>query len=215
MLRNPEQASDLLNALLNGERVRMRYYMYPSYEQRDIELRVPTLAYGYGKGVEQCGWEDLGAPKELPKAEAEVLSEGDPNSENAGFALVQINGNDALTLRKQFDKFGGGCSFQVNSSSLFGMNRGTWTAEHYGKTISIYSGDGQKLFEAEGPGFEEKDEAWPAAAEAAEAAWKADPRGRMVVSSEYIGDDSTSLYGFRALWEWGMDRCGFPPIGND
>lgn len=54
---------------------------------------------------------------------------------------------------------------------------------------------------------------WEPAKRAAGVMWEAAPHGSVSIESGYV-EKSAMLYGFRELWTWGVDKCGFPAVSE-
>ena len=91
------EAKSVVDALLAGERVRLRYYDWPGYDEIDQELKAPNRAYVYNMAVEKCGWKDLGLSGELSAVELKIYQPDDPDSK--GYATVEVVGKFWATMR--------------------------------------------------------------------------------------------------------------------
>jgi len=92
----------------------------------------------------------------------------------------------------------------LRARELFGMKGGRWTSKStMDGSVLIRDADGHIVFV----------DAFPVGMDAAKSAWSAAPLGsiqQQPVSSPH--GPKAMLYGFRELWAWGSEHCGFPPI---
>lgn len=215
---NNKEAEAVINSLLKGEEVKIRYFDWPKYDKIDIKMKNPNLAYVYNKAVEMFGWKNLGIQPVLAPVKLSVYTPKEPDS--AGYAAVSVENILDLGLKKNFDKFGGGASISVGIKEAFGLHKGRWICKSVelggGKHLIIRNSEGIVVFKEELPRKygEVTGESWPAGERAAVAAWKSAPLGTIEIEGRY--GKRVLLYGFRELWKWGIDNAGFPSLeGKD
>lgn len=89
----------------------------------------------------------------------------------------------------------------------------------WGKTtVKIHAEDGKLLHEIE-PSLKLYDLSnspaitlWPAVMKLAPIVWRAAPLGRVELKSGFYKKKIGSLHGFRGLWNWAVENCGFPKL---
>lgn len=211
---NATQAAAVVRALLEGERMRYRYYDWPSYDSSDREVDAPNVAYAYNIAVERCGWRDLGVSGELGQAELSVYLGQE------GYVAINVVGNDDLRLRKGFDQYGGGCHIQLGVQGVFGRQAGNWTSEAVDRfdreRLVVFDADRNRVYSNRGgPSTFGRSQLeghpWPQSEAAARAAWEAAPDGSIELENSTYAK-RVSLYGFHELWRWGVENCGFPSV---
>jgi hypothetical protein len=208
-------ATALVKAVAKGERVRVRYVEWPSYEKADLEFSNFALPYVWSLASEKCGWPTLGIPPELPPAKLDIYQSEDPS--NKGYASVTVNGNRELGVQKGFDKYGGGCHITLGGHETVGMKGKNWTSDVVdlrGRTkLVVRDKSGTIIFEGKVPTTYGRSDAnpWPPGEQAVRAMWRAAPFGTVVLA-ESTYEPKAMLYGFRELWSWGMQNCSFPSL---
>jgi|GEM_PF-5900620 hypothetical protein len=178
---NTHEAAAVIRALVNRDRIRIRYYDWPSYDRQDHEVSPSPVSYVYNMGVKHCGWQDLGVSEDLRNAELRVYRGED------GFVSVQVIGNDNLSLTKGFEQSGGGCHITLGRVwGLFGRQADQWTSEQVDplnrNRLIISNANGDTMYEDyAGPRSYSRNRRngnpWPNAEDAAHAAWEAAPDG--------------------------------------
>lgn len=210
--------ANVQKALAARTPVKVRFFDWPSHDQHDRDIVSPAFAYAWGKAEKGCGWKSLGVPAELPKAELRVYTPA--GEENAGYAKLSVEGHDALGLQKNWDRYGGGCHLTVGLRETIGMMGGRWTNATVdlggSKRIVIRDADGKVLFDEKVPNtydpeMTKRGNPWEPAKRAASVMWEAAPHGSVSIESGYV-EKSAMLYGFRELWTWGVEKCGFPAV---
>ena len=208
-------ATALIKALANSERVRVRYVEWPSYEKADLEFSNFALPYVWSLASEKCGWASLGVPPELPPAKLDIYQSEDPNKK--GYASVTVHGNRELGVQKGFDKYGGGCHITLGGHETVGMKGKNWTSDVVdlrGRTkLVIRDKSGTIVFEDQVPTTYGRSDTnpWPAGEQAVRAMWRAAPFGTVVLD-ESTYEPKAMLYGFKELWRWGVENCSFPSL---
>lgn len=219
VVSDPAVAASVLKAIVDGKEVKIRYFDFPDRKYSDVQLKNPNVGYGYQRGVQTCGWKSIGASGELVPPQISVYQ----SEKNDGYAVARVVGNSDLTLNKDFDKSGGGCHFGVGIPKLFGMKKGQWVfheVDHSGMTsVVIRDSDGKIEFSAKLPkDYNLKDvfggNPFPEGEAAVRAAWKLAPTGTVELDPPTRYSKVAMLYGFRELWAWGVQNCGFPPLGQ-
>lgn len=212
---NKVEAESVINSLVKGEEVKLRYFDWPKYDIIDTKIKNPSLAYVYNKAAKIFGWKDFGIPPVLPPIKLSVYIPKEPDS--AGYATVKVEGILDLGLTKNFDKYGGGAIIDIGVNQTFGLHKGRWICKSValggGKHLIIRDSEGAIVFKEELP-KNYKDpitgETWPAGERAAVAAWKSAPLGSIEIEGSY--GKRVLLYGFREIWKWGIDNAGFPSL---
>jgi hypothetical protein len=209
-------AGKVVKALAARTPVKVRYYDWPSHDQHDREIVSPAFAYVWGKAEKACGWKPLGVPAELPQATLHVFESKDEITK--GYAKLMVDGNDTLGLQKGFDQYGGGCHITVGVIETVGMQAGQWTnalVDLGGRQrIVVRDETGKTVFDEKVPnsyGVTRTGNQWEPARRAAIAMWEVAPLGTVSIESSFV-EKQSSLWGFRELWNWGVDRCGFPAM---
>lgn len=208
---NKVEAESVINSLVKGEEVKLRYFDWPKYDTVDTKIKNPNLAYVYNRAAELFGWKNFGIPPTLAPAKLSVYIPKEPGS--AGYAIVSVEGIRDLGLKKNFDKYGGEASIEVGIKEVFGLQEGRWICKSVeqggGKHLIIRNSEGAIVFKEELP-KKYNDEKWPAGERAAIAAWKSAPLGSIEIEGSY--GKRVLLYGFRELWKWGIDNAEFPSL---
>jgi len=226
-LADPSLAPSVVKAVVAGEDVKIRFFTFPDRKMVDVAVENPNVGYGYKRAMAGCGWRDIGPRGELAPAKLSVYEATKP--ESAGYASASVVGNSQLTLNKGPDQYGGGCHIGVGVVKLFGLKMGQWVNENVdlnGRTsLVIRDSGGRVLFSSKVPSgygasvrlekgafVPQPGNPWPAGEAAAKAAWRAGPLGTIQLDPPDIWNTQAMLYGFRELWTWGIQRCGFPAI---
>jgi len=207
-------------ALAERTPVKVRFFDWPSHDQHDRELVSIAFAYAWGKGEKACGWKSMGVPAELPEAKLRIHAPS--GEENAGYAMLSVEGNPDLGLIRNWDRYGGGCHLMIGLEQTLGMMGGRWTSDLVDlggrKRIVVRDADGKTLFDEKvpttyDPELTKRGNPWEPGKRAANVLWEAAPYGTISIESGYV-EKSAMLYGFRDLWSWGVERCGFPKPGE-
>lgn len=209
-------AAAVVKALIKGDRIRLRVVRFPSYEKTDLEPPSNfALPYVWSLATQKCGWPSLGVSTELPSAKLDIYKPDNPDSQ--GYVSVTVRGNGDLGIRKGFDKFGGGCDITLGSHEIFGMKAHRWISEWVdsdGRTkLVVRDKDGNILFEERVPTQYGRVGAnpWPVGEQAARAMLRAAPFGSVILEDSTYKPKAT-LYGFKELWDWGIQNCSFPSL---
>ena len=215
-LPSAKVSEHLVEALAKGKAVYIRYVDWPEHDSHDVKIESPAFAYAWGIAAEKCGWHKLDVPSVLAPAELRIYEPTDPASK--GYATASVIGNDDIGLSKGFDKYGGGCQIKVGVHGILGMFKGHWATETAsllgsGK-LTVFDKDGKTTFEAKFPdGYGGIGGVpWGPAESAARAMWEASPNGTISVTDVTYDKQRVPLYGFRKLWQWGQNNCGFPAL---
>ena len=136
-----------------------------------------------------------------------------------GHARVSIVDNDMLMLSKGSDRWGGGCHITIGLKETFGRKQGVWTNANVDflgeERLVIKDAEGNEVFVefvSCVDGELEEGNPWPEAEKAAQLAWDLAPDGWIEVGPPGYVYEKASLFGFRELWNWGVQRCEFPPL---
>lgn len=213
---NTKETESVVESLVKGEEIKIRFYNWPQYDKFDQKIQNPNLAFVYNKAVKQFGWKDFGIPAKLAPVKLDIYIPTDPDTK--GYATLSVIGNRDLGLKKGFDKHGGGCYVTIGEyKELFGTQKGKWCCsevDSFGRNrIIIRNSQGKIVFEGKVPhtySSPKKGNRWPLGAKAAKAAWESAPLGSIEI--EGIHGKRVLLYGFKELWEWGVDNAGFPSL---
>lgn len=138
--------------------------------------------------------------------------------DNDGYAVVSVVGNDNLKLKRNFSKFGGGCLITIgNVNEITGMEGGVWGAGFNFQDLAgrrrvlVTSAAGGVLFDE--AALTDHRTVWGKAQAAARAMWQASPEGfAEITNPDTRFPSKASLAGFRELWSWGVENCGFPSL---
>jgi len=220
---NRAEADSVINALAKGEEINLRYYLDKGnrYEQVDSKLQNIFLGFAYCKAANLFGWKDLGVSSELPPVKFDKYAPSEQEVEvsiqwNPDLKLVNYKGQGYASI-----VFGGKEGFGINGN-------GEWICDGtiflYKYDFTIYNSDGMIVYKGRTPGspYFEKPTAyekscwgdnrygrWPEGETAAKKVWEAAPLGTIVFGGKRI-----NLYGFRELWQWGVDNHNFPSLGD-
>jgi len=207
-------AGQIVKALATREPVKLRVVDWPNYTEHDAEITEPAFAYVYNRVQKQCNWPSLGVPTELPKAELFVHESKEPASE--GYARAIVEGNEELELVKSSDKQGGGCHIGIGIHRIIGWKKEQWSSYLRNpkgtSTITVRDAKGETKLVATPPQSAYGNAAWSDAESVARVMWAADPAGSVSVTGLEDPKENVALYGFRALWQWGMEHCGMPAV---
>jgi hypothetical protein len=122
-----------------------------------------------------------------------------------------------LGIRKGFDKFGGGCDITLGAHEIFGMKARKWGTEWVDSNAStsfiVTDQDRNILFQEKMPTKygTSGTSPWPSGEQAARAMWRAAPFGSATLDDRTY-KPKAMLYGFRELWNWGVQNYSFPSI---
>lgn len=209
------EAEAVIRSLVKGEEIKIRYVDWPKYEQHDITIKHPNLAFIYNKAVKSFKWKSLSISSELAPAKLSVYMPSEPDSK--GYASVNVVDNFELHLMKGFDKYGGGAAIGVGYNETFGLHEGNWICKKVelsgGKYLIIRNSKDQIVFKKELPTHFDHvvtGTIWPDGEQAAKAAWESAPLGSIEV--EGTNGKRVLLYGFKELWRWGIENAGFPTL---
>jgi hypothetical protein len=212
---NSIEANSIIKALAKGDEIKLRYYNWPQNNQIDIKLQNLNLGFIYYKAEKYFGWKDLGVSKKLSAPKLHIYTSPDPDDE--GYAVVKVVGNSELSLKKNFDKFGGGATIDVGILSGFGLHEGEWICNNVelsgDKYLTICDSTGDIIFKELLPSAYSDvntGEPWPEGETAAKMAWEAAPLGSIEIEGSY--GKKVLLYGFRELWKWGIENADFPSL---
>jgi len=211
-------AAQVVKALAARESIKVRFVDWPSYENTDVTVEALAFAYVWSMAEKQCGWPTLGVPAQLPEPKLSVYEPTEEDS--AGYATVAVPGNRDLALKKGFNKYGGGCHISVGVHDVVGMQGGRWTSgtvDLAGRTkITVRDSSGAVTFEGKVPtryGMSAtRGTDWDLGKEAEQAMWTAAPLGTVSIMGGTYPKENVPLYGFRELWSWGIQKCGFPSL---
>lgn len=212
---NPVEAESVIKSLTKGEEVKLRYYNWPQHDKIDRKLQNPNFGFIYNKSAKLFGWKDFGVSHEISPVKLNVYVPTE--SDSKGYASVTVEGNRELGLCKNFDKYGGGATINVGVKRAFGLHKGRWicySVELSGnKHLIIRDSSGNIIFKEVLPSSYDNaitGETWPAGKRAAKKAWEVAPLGSIEIEGSY--GKKVLLYGFRELWQWGIDNADFPPL---
>jgi hypothetical protein len=209
-------AASLVKALAKGERVRVRYVEWPSYEKVDVEPSNFALPYVWSIASEKCGWPSLGMPAELPPAKLDIYQSQEPD--NKGYARITVNGNRDLGLLKGFDKYGGGCQILMGVHETVGIKGRIWMndlVDLNGRTkFVVRDKSGGIIFESKVPTEYGRSSTnpWPAGEQAVRAMWQVAPFGTAILDKGGYEEQKVMLYGFKEVWSWGVQNCSLPSL---
>jgi hypothetical protein len=207
-------AAQVIKALATQKTVKIRFADWPGYKDHDVTVESPAFAYVYGIARKRCGWPSLGVSEELPPAKLFLYESKDPGSE--GYATNHVEGNQDLGVKKNFDKYGGGCHITIGIHDTLGMQGGKWVSglgNANGKAeMIVRDGDGKIVTLTSLPKAGLSGAPWPDAEKVARAMWNAGVLGTVSITGTSYPKEKVSLYGFRELWAWGMERCAFPSL---
>lgn len=214
---NEVEAESVIQSLVKGEEIKLRYYNWPQHDKIDRKLQNPNLGFIYYKSTKLFGWKDFGVPRELAPVKLSTYVPTDPDRK--GYASVTVKGNRDLRLGKNFDKYGGGATIDVGVKSGFGLHKGRWICKSVelsgNKHLIIRDSNGNIVFKELLPSSYTIDsvktgETWPVGKIAAKKAWESAPLGSIEIEGSF--GKRVLLYGFRELWKWGIDNADFPPL---
>lgn len=213
------EAQGVIESLVKGEEVKIRYFDWPKYSKFDRKIQNINFAYIYSKAVKTFGWKDFGIPPKLAPVKLGLFEKYD--SGNKGYSSITINGNGDLRLWKNIDQNGEWCDVQLGDfSRIFTIKNGRWYCsesfpEGNGRVV-IRNSEGEIVFKGKLPKKTSYDgSSWPLGAEAAKAAWDSAPLGSIELMQGDNRKDIAALYGFRELWEWGIANANLPSLDAD
>ena len=215
---NPLEAETVIEALVKGEEIILRYYVGDRYEQVDRKLQNITLGFVYYKAAKLFGWKDFGVSSELPPVKLSIDAPTDPDSK--GYMCINVQGNPDLKLIKH--KGGEYSSIWVGGNLGFGLRDNVeWVClgDYYALFskwhLIIRDSNGIIVFNEVLRGnyfpLTNTGGEWPEGETAAKKAWKSAPLGTIEISLSGEGK-RVLLYGFRELWKWGVDNLNFPSV---
>ena len=229
--KTPEMGDLVISALVKGEEISLRYYMdtqipvfespVKQYEQIDTKFQNIFFGFVYHKAATLFGWKDLETSPDLPPVKLNILTPTDPESKVE--VTVTIQGNPSILLTKNKErsyasiKVGGREALRFNSNSEC-----VYIDNYMPDYLIIRDLDGKTVFKERLPigSYIEKptsytmlafgDTRWSEGETAVKKAWETGSLGFIEIEGR-----KGSLYGFRELWQWGVDNLNFPSIGVD
>lgn len=222
---NKTEAAKIIRALVNGEEVKFRYEDFPGYETNESIMQNKAAGFLYTKAAAEFGWKNLGQKNEIPKADISTYISKDANGEPNGYFSNSVLLNDQVQLSRGDRKWGGAVFAEFGFPlrvEAFGFNGKNWLFKpnilREKMAITIKDKDGNTLYQGNTPTYDMKQDSlrgsgWPDAENAARAAWKAGPFGTLTIKSNRESQTSL-LYGFQELWQWGIENAGLPKISE-
>jgi hypothetical protein len=216
-------STKIIRSITRGEDVRVRYFDVISNEIKESTLSNKASGFLYSKAASQFGWKRVGQIDELPQVEIKVYVGKDTDGNTSGYFSARPDINNSLILRR-IRQLGQSVFFEVgwpSSIEVFGHNGSQWigmsiVGESAGIKILVKDKDGRILYEGSGPAYDRWDRslhgvAWVEAENVAKAVLAAGPMGSIKV---FVGtrEYSSPLYGFKELWDWGVQNATLPKI---
>jgi hypothetical protein len=208
-----KQAARIVKALAAKTPVKIRYIAWPSHDPGDVTVSAPAFAYVWGIAEKQCGWPSLGVPAELPPAEISVYHSKD----NDGYAAVSVESNKDLTLVRDAARHGSACTIHVGVHDTVSVKNGSWNSRQNKGELIVRDQAGKVVFEEKFPPFDGGPPGgtrWAKAEDAALAMWSVAPLGSVSVVGNSYEIENVPLYGFREMWNWGLENCPLPKLAT-
>jgi hypothetical protein len=220
------EASKIIRSLVNGQEIKLRYETFPSRDATDRTIQNKAAGFLYTKAASEFRWKMHGQSNLIPKAD--IFSYfGKSNGELDGYFTANILLNNQIELSRIQKRFNSNIFVKFDfplRKEVFGFGNGNWLFKPDILTkkieIAVKDENGKIIYEGSTPDLDHESSMrgydgliWGDAENVAKAAWKAGSMGTITLKSR-IGNSTSSLYGFRELWQWGIDNHGLPPINE-
>jgi len=225
---NREEAESVIQALVKGEEINLRYYEDEGnrYNQVDSKLQNIFLGFVYCKAANLFRWKDLGVSPDLPLVKLNFYAPTKPCIKS--YARIDVQGNPDLMLINNkaeasafnYSMGAWNASIMVGKEQVFGLSSdGEWICR--GGCLNLFAsilGKEHVIIRDSNGIMVLKEELkwtgkWPEGETVAKKAWEVAPLGSIDIEGD--GKGKVLLYGFRELWQWGVDNHNFPLLGDD
>lgn len=222
-VENKADASKIIRSIVNGEEVKFRYENFPNYKTTDTTIINKAAGFLYSKAASEFGWANIGQTSDLPQAEVSPYLGKDNEGNPSGYISAGIKLNQYIELKRSDRQFGTSVFIAFGFPrriETFGHNGTNWISKpnilEKSLKITIQDKDNKIIYEGKTPDFHINQDSikgiyWPEGENLAKAALKAGPSGSIKITGN-TGTNTSSLYGFKELWDWGSSNANLPQI---